>query len=36
MSAPELTLLHLLAAVLVVACRKLMMPPMLGHLAVVW
>ena len=35
MSALELTLLYLLAAVLgVVACRKLMLPPMLGYLAV--
>ena len=35
MSALELTLLYLLAAVLgVVVCRKLMLPPMLGYLAV--
>ena len=35
MSALELTLLYLLAAVLgVVACRKLMLPPMLGYLVV--
>ena len=35
MSSLELTLLYLLAAVLgVVACRKLMLPPMLGYLAV--
>ncbi|MBC7610373.1 MAG: cation:proton antiporter [Polaromonas sp.] len=35
MSALELTLLYLLAAVLgVVACRKLLLPPMLGYLAV--
>ena len=35
MSALELTLLYLLAAVLgVVACRSLKLPPMLGYLAV--
>lgn len=35
MSSLELTLLYLLAAVLgVVACRKLLLPPMLGYLAV--
>jgi CPA2 family monovalent cation:H+ antiporter-2 len=35
MTALELTLLYLLAAVLgVVACRKLLLPPMLGYLAV--
>ena len=35
MSALELTLLYLLAAVLgVVVCRKLMLPPMLGYLTV--
>ena len=35
MSSLELTLMYLLAAVLgVVACRKLLLPPMLGYLAV--